>query len=122
MKIHNYSHRLKSLREAKGWSLRHVAKEIGVSHNTISKWETDPDASSSSQTARPSRFNILKIAELFNVEPGWILFGSEETTRNQTIANKMDLLSTQELDQIENMVDLLISTRDSTKNGNGTKV
>ena len=43
MKIHNYSQRLKALREAKGWSLRHVANAVGVSHNTIKKWETDPE-------------------------------------------------------------------------------
>ena len=123
MKIHNYSQRLKALREANGWSLRHVAKAIGVSHNTISKWEKDPDAVSSSQTARPSRFNILKIAKLFGVEPGWIMFGDEKgDSRSQTVANKLDLLSEQELNQIGNMVDLLIDTRGRTKNGNGQKI
>ena len=118
MKIHNYSQRLKALREAKGWSLRHVANAVGVSHNTIKKWETDPEVNESSVAARPSRINALKISKLFDVEPGWLFFGdAKETARSQTIANKLDLLSNQEINQIESMVDLLISTRDN-KNGN----
>ena len=34
--------RIKALREAEKISMRQLAKELGVSHNTISKWERNP--------------------------------------------------------------------------------
>jgi hypothetical protein len=64
---------------------------------------------------------MLKLAKVFNVEPGWLMFGDEKTTsRSKSLTNKLDLLNEEEVDQIENMIDLLISARG--KNGNGTKV
>ena len=71
MQIHD---RIKVLREAKKISMRQLAKELGVSHNTISKWERDPD-NCRSETALPTRDNVLTLAKYFKVTPGWLMFG-----------------------------------------------
>lgn len=107
----DYNERIKSLRLSKGWSLRQVALQLSLSHNTIAKWEKDPDVI-------PSRANALKLAELFDVEPGWLIFGNVEgTKRSKTIASKLDMLNEHEVNQIENMVDLLIDNKKGSTNG-----
>ena len=58
MQIHD---RIKALREAEKISMRQLAKEIGVSHNTISKWERNPDKCGS-ECALPTRYNLLSLA------------------------------------------------------------
>ena len=115
-----YNERIQAMRLARGWSLRALAEKLDLSHNTIVKWERNPDGSEG-LAAKPSRANMLKLANVFNVEPGWLMFGDEKTTsRSKALTNKLDLLNEEEVDQIENMIDLLISARG--KNGNGTKV
>ena len=115
-----YNDRIQAMRLARGWSLRGLADQLGLSHNTIVKWERNPDGSEG-LAAKPSRANMLKLAKVFNVEPGWLMFGDEKTTsRSKALTNKLDLLNESEVDQIENMIDLLISARG--KNGKGTKV
>ncbi len=71
MQIHD---RIKTLREAQKISMRKLAKELGVSHNTISKWERNPD-NCRSETALPTRDNVLSLAKYFKVTPGWLMFG-----------------------------------------------
>ena len=115
-----YNNRIQAMRLARGWSLRALAEKLDLSHNTIVKWERNPDGSDG-LAAKPSRANMLKLAKVFNVEPGWLMFGDEKTTsRNKALTNKLDLLNESEVDQIENMIDLLISARG--KNGKGTKI
>ena len=115
-----YNNRIQAMRLARGWSFRALADQLGLRHNTIVKWERNPDGSDG-LAAKPSRANMLKLANVFNVEPGWLMFGDEKTTsRSKALTNKLDLLNEEEVDQIENMIDLLISARG--KNGNGTKV
>jgi len=115
-----YNNRIQAMRLARGWSLRALADQLGLSHNTIVKWERNPDGSDG-LAAKPSRANMLKLANVFNVEPGWLMFGDEKnTSRSKALTNKLDLLNEEEIDQIENMIDLLISARG--KNGNGNKV
>ena len=58
MQIHD---RIKALREAKKISMRQLAKELGVSHNTISKWERNP-YKCCSECALPTRDNVLSLA------------------------------------------------------------
>ena len=115
-----YNDRIQAMRLARGWSLRALADQLGLSHNTIVKWERNPDGSEG-LASKPSRANMLKLANVFNVEPGWLMFGDEKTTsRSRALTNKLDLLNESEVDLIENMIDLLISARG--KNENGTKV
>ncbi len=105
------------MRLARSWSLRELAKKLDLSHNTIVKWERHPDGGEG-LASKPSRSNMLKLAELFNVEPGWLIFGdAKETTRSKSIANKLDMLNDNEINQIENMVDLLISNKKGSTNG-----
>ena len=110
-----YNTRIQSMRKARGWSLRQLAKQLDVSHNTITKWERASDGSDG-LASKPTRAHMLRLSELFNVEPGWLLFGdSKEKSRTQKLTNKLNLLSSNEIDQIENMVDLLIN---AGSNGN----
>ncbi len=104
------------MRNARSWSLRELAKKLDLSHNTIVKWERNPDGSEG-LASKPSRTNMFKLAELFNVEPGWLIFGdAKETTRSKSITNKLDMLTENEINQIENMVDLLIDNGKGNNN------
>ena len=118
MKTLEYNDRIKSIRISKGWSLRKLATEVGVAHNTVAKWEASPYGKQGSYS-KPSRLNLLKIAELFNVEPGWLFFGDERnTSRSQQIASNLEMLTETEKDQIEGMIQLLIGNKKgSSKNG-----
>ena len=61
-----FSERLTALREEKGWSKTHVAKQLGMSSmQTYANWEygrTEPDFE-----------NITKIANLFDVTTDYLL-------------------------------------------------
>ena len=113
-----YNNRIQAMRLARGWSLRALAEKLDLSHNTIVKWERNPDGSDG-LAAKPSRANMLKLAKVFNVEPGWLMFGdSKSSSRSQTITKKLAMLNEEELDQIEGMVELLIKQR-GRNNDNG---
>lgn len=112
-----YSDRIKAMRLARSWSLRELAKKLELSHNTIVKWERNPDGSEGLAT-RPSRANMLKLAELFNVEPGWLFFGeAKQTSRSQQIAQQIEMLSEEEIDQIEGVIALFIQNKKGNSNG-----
>ena len=115
-----YNTRIQAMRLARGWSLRALAEKLDLSHNTIVKWERNPDGSDG-LAAKPSRSNMLKLAKVFNVEPGWLMFGDEKSSsRSQAITKKLDMLNEEEMNQIEGMVELLIKQRGrANENGNG---
>ena len=115
-----YNNRIQAMRLARGWSLRALAEKLDLSHNTIVKWERNPDGSDG-LAPKPSRSNMLKLAKVFNVEPGWLMFGDEKSSsRSQAITKKLDMLNEEEMNQIEGMVELLIKQRGrANENGNG---
>lgn len=77
----DFSSRLTSLREDKGWSKTYVAKAIGLkSMQTYANWEygrTEPD------------FQMLdKIADLFNVSTDYLLKGkNNKNTKTADLAD-----------------------------------
>lgn len=50
--------RIRELREARGWTLEHLAELVGVSHATVQRWETDK------RTPRAER--LRELARLFD--------------------------------------------------------
>ncbi|WP_455046224.1 helix-turn-helix domain-containing protein [Leptotrichia trevisanii] len=61
---------LKQLRKKYGYSLEEVAKKIGTTNVTISRYETNQ--------RKIGGENLVKLAKLFNVTPEYILNGNEE--------------------------------------------
>lgn len=57
--------RIRACREACGMSQKYVAISVGVSAPTVSMWE--------SGSKEPTRENILKLADLFNVSVDYLL-------------------------------------------------
>lgn len=55
----NLGNRIKNLRNERHFSQEYVAEQIGVSRQSVSKWE--------SEASRPSTGNLLCLAELFDV-------------------------------------------------------
>ena len=84
--------RIRALREARCISMRQLARELGLSHNMISKWERDPD-NCLSECALPTRANVLALAKYFQVTPGWLMFGEIEhkPSRQKVIQNIQDM-------------------------------
>ena len=63
--------RLKNLRKSKKWTLKEVAKKLGLSgHSTYSNWEYD--------RTEPDLDMLKKIAELYDVEVSYLLTGEDE--------------------------------------------
>ncbi len=62
--------RIRSLRERRGLSQEALAQAIGVSTNTISRWET--------ATYKPSLEDLQKLAEFFDVRLSSLLPPEEE--------------------------------------------
>ena len=61
-------HLIKSKREAKGWTMKDLAKRVGVSEGTISRWE-------SGDIANMRRDKIRELGQALNISPaviaGW---------------------------------------------------
>jgi len=64
---HNLAFRINNLREQHGYSLRHLAGLIGVSHNTIKKW-------CDGETI-PTRAHLKRLGEVFKISPATLAFG-----------------------------------------------
>lgn len=62
--------RIKRARAALGISQDKLAKRVGVSTMTVSRWETD--------TMSPEGDNLPALAAELGVTPGWVLFGEED--------------------------------------------
>ncbi|MBC8591147.1 helix-turn-helix domain-containing protein [Wansuia hejianensis] len=60
---------IKRLRETKGYSQEMVAEKLGVSRQSVSKWENN--------ISEPSTENLLKLSVLFNVEVDYLINGEE---------------------------------------------
>ena len=112
MQIHD---RIKALREAEKISMRQLAKELGVSHNTISKWERNPDKCRS-ECALPTRDNVLSLARFFQVTPGWLMFGElKYKASRQKIMKQIEELTDSQFRMIAKLVDELLERDAATK-------
>ena len=62
-----FSGRLRALRAENGFSLRALAKMVGVTANAVLRWEK--------AEVTPTRDKMIELAEVFDVEPGWLAWG-----------------------------------------------
>ena len=62
--------RLGKLRRDKGYSQEYVAQKLDVSRQAVSKWETD--------TSAPDTYNLIALAELFDVTVDYIATGKPD--------------------------------------------
>jgi transcriptional regulator with XRE-family HTH domain len=67
---------LRELRTAKGWTLKELADEVGVSEMTAARWEWD-----TTRTGFPPAMPTRKLlARLFDVQADEIAFNTEHAT------------------------------------------
>lgn len=62
--------RLKTLREARGWTQDYVGKQIGVTLAAVSHWETDT-------VKNPKLETFLALVELYDTDPHYLVFGAD---------------------------------------------
>jgi len=67
--------RLRQAREAKGFKKAHFAKAISVQPPTITEWERG-------DTVAPSAANVMKICQVLNITPEWLMQGDLEDDQN----------------------------------------
>ncbi len=102
--------RLKMCRKEKGYSLAYVAELIGVKHPTISRWE-------SGFTSSIKFPHLLKLAEIFQVNPDWLwgydvpktIETLEHKNKRDEISTKLREVSDEELERVSQMIDLLLN-------------
>lgn len=61
--------RISELRKKYSYSQEYVAEKLGVSRQAVSKWEND--------TTAPDTYNLIALAELFNVSVEYIAVGKQ---------------------------------------------
>lgn len=64
-----------------GMTQRDLGKALGISHATISLWESDNTA--------PSGKNLHALAKILQCTPTWILFGDEDQTPSEPVPVEM---------------------------------
>lgn len=62
--------KLQKLRKARAWTQEELAEQVGVSRQSLSKWESDG--------ALPDTANIILLADLFGVTTDYLLRDGEE--------------------------------------------
>lgn len=70
--MHEIGKNLKELREKKGLSIRALAEEIGISHNTLASYER--------YDIVPTVLNAAKICEYFKVPIEYLIYGKKVIT------------------------------------------
>jgi len=113
-----FHQRIKTLRQARGMSLRQMAAElekygVKVSHNAIAKWEAEKMPGS---TRLPSKEVISALCKCFNVKPSFLIeemFGkgtSKDSDRLQKFTD-IELLTSEEFDALLRVKDLFIKRK-----------
>lgn len=92
--------RIRDLRNARDLSLRQLAELSGINHNVIHKWETGK--------ATPNRANVVRLAELFNVKPAWLLFGRDDSINGLNVQDTFAALSINSQQQIHALISHLL--------------
>lgn len=103
--------RIRDLRNARDLSLRQLAEFSGINHNVIFKWETGK--------ATPNRANVVRLAELFNVKPAWLLFGRDDTTTGLNVQDTFAALSPDSQNQINALINHLLDVESAKGVVNG---
>ena len=80
--MENTGKRLKELRENFKYSLEEVAEKINSSAGTISRYENNE--------RKINSVNLLRLADLFNVSPKYILYGTSiDKIKENELENKV---------------------------------
>ena len=96
-----------NLRKREGWSQEELADRLGVSRQSISKWE--------GAQSIPDMKKILAMADLFGVSTDYLLTG-EVTEKDQLLlSDKMRKLTAAQLRTIENIVDECIALNEKAE-------
>ena len=67
---YQWSGRIKEVRKSAGLSQAELAEKLGVSHVTVNRIENGKSV--------PDILSIMKISNLFDINPVWLIMGSEE--------------------------------------------
>lgn len=102
--------RIRDLRNARDLSLRQLAELSGINHNVIHKWETGK--------ATPNRANVVRLAELFNVKPAWLLFGREENHTGLNVQDTFAALSPNSQQQVHALISHLLDVESAKETVN----
>ena len=102
--------RIRDLRNARDLSLRQLAELSGINHNVIHKWETGK--------ATPNRANVVRLAELFNVKPAWLLFGRDDTTTGLNVQDTFAALSPTSQNQVSALISHLLEVESAKETVN----
>ncbi len=102
MENEKLSVRLKGLRKRRGLSLQKVGDLVGVSKNSVYKWE--------SGQAHPNIKNLSALAKTFEVEPIFLAYGVvERKTPHDKLMKKISLLSDVEAALLIPLVEEMLS-------------
>lgn len=96
------SNKIHSLRIRHGYSIRELGEKVGVSHATISRWETG-------KVENLFIGNIEALAKALHVSPLYLL-GFEKANTDvmvQKISNKIQSLSSDDLLKLDQMIDVM---------------
>ena len=97
------SQRIKDLRLKHNYTMEVLSKKIGVSKSTIAKWENG-------YVDNMRQDNIMKLAELFNVPPTYILgYEEEEINREEKFIKAYKGLTTNQQALVDNLIETLLS-------------
>jgi transcriptional regulator with XRE-family HTH domain len=98
--IDQFADRLRALRAEHGYSLRALAKLVGVTANAVLRWEK--------AEVTPTRDKMIELAEAFGVEPGWLAWGIGERdpgTSAEILGKRLEGCSKAELNAVATMLD-----------------
>lgn len=86
--------RILQRRKEVGLNQRELGKAVGVSHSTISLWESD--------TTAPKGKNLHALGRILQCSPTWVLFGDEDKSPSEpTTTEGRDDLSADEVELID---------------------
>ena len=97
--IDQFADRLRALRAEHGYSLRALAKLVGVTANAVVRWEK--------AEVTPARDKMIELAEAFGVEAGWLAWGLGERDPGTTadLGKRLEGCSKAELTAVATMLD-----------------
>ena len=87
--MHTMIERLIECRKASGLSQTELAEKLGLSRQTISKWETG--------TVIPAAANLSALAKLYSVSLDWLVNGvafAQPQTKDETVSQKEESTQT----------------------------
>ncbi len=85
------SEKIMSLRKQKGWSQEDLADQLGISRQSVSKWE--------SASASPDLDKIVRMSQIFGVTTDWLLTDTEAQTHGEPSEPVSKVVTREEADQ-----------------------